>query len=518
MGGPISDLSRVVTHVLVLVGLGVTLVLSGCALPHDISRGIAWKQTRLDDSNLKDEVRRCTKDLAVIDDAIARAGTGDAQVAAIPGFPHLRTTRFLAALGPRINENDDLAFEYWISLLAKMAIKARAYELANMPQPARVTLHNHLESSAAAVIKECTAILRNFDRRHRKARNVLAATVNVSDDYIDFNRAIGIYPLSSIPVLMGVNRWKERNLPSFNRRPGNRQTRGPVSYYAPPTEPKLNSPKLVAAFLQQLAANPLKLPLPDDDELRQLAAAFAPVFAVEVTGTYDHIGVPKLEADNTPSLDTSSPIVYVQPSWTIFNGVPLLQISYLVWFSERPPSSSMDFLSGRLDGLIWRVTVDADGRALIYDSIHPCGCYHLFFPVLPTMLKDQANDEFDEGTLVPTNAPVLGPKQRMVLHISSRDHYLRGLSAMQSDGLSSTRYSYAAMDSLRSLPRPGGGLASLYDPQGLVMGTERGERFFLWPMGIPNPGAMRQWGTHATAFVGRRHFDDPFLIDRAFFR
>jgi hypothetical protein len=37
-------------------------------------------------------------------------------------------------------------------------------------------------------------------------------------------------------------------------------------------------------------------------------------------------------------------------------------------------------------------------------------------------------------------------------------------------------------------------------------------------MGIPNPGAMRQWGTHATAFVGRRHFDDPFLIDRAFLR
>jgi hypothetical protein len=43
-------------------------------------------------------------------------------------------------------------------------------------------------------------------------------------------------------------------------------------------------------------------------------------------------------------------------------------------------------------------------------------------------------------------------------------------------------------------------------------GTERGERFFLWPMGIESAGQMRQWGHHATAFVGRRHFDDPNLL------
>jgi hypothetical protein len=27
---------------------------------------------------------------------------------------------------------------------------------------------------------------------------------------------------------------------------------------------------------------------------------------------------------------------------------------------------------------------------------------------------------------------------------------------------------------------------------------------------------MRQWGRHATAFVGRRHFDDPDLLERYF--
>jgi len=35
-------------------------------------------------------------------------------------------------------------------------------------------------------------------------------------------------------------------------------------------------------------------------------------------------------------------------------------------------------------------------------------------------------------------------------------------------------------------------------------------------MGLSEPGAMRRWGRHATAFIGRRHFDDPWLLERYF--
>jgi hypothetical protein len=222
--------------------------------------------------------------------------------------------------------------------------------------------------------------------------------------------------------------------------------------------------------------------------------------------------------DGAPTFDTRFPLVYVQPSWAIFDDVPMLQISYLAWFSERPSTGAIDLLSGRLDGLIWRVTIAPDGRPMLYDSIHPCGCYHLFFPVPPTVLKDRPINDPGEGTAVPTAAPALGPNQRMVLHVGSGNHYLRALSAADTDAFGPSRYKFASMDALRSLPLPTGGTWSLYGPHGMVTGTDRGERFLLWPMGIPNPGAMRQWGTHATAFVGRRHFDDPFLIDRAFLR
>ena len=58
----------------------------------------------------------------------------------------------------------------------------------------------------------------------------------------------------------------------------------------------------------------------------------------------------------------------------------------------------------------------------------------------------------------------------------------------------------------------------MFGPDGIVAGTERGERWLFWPMGVPNAGAMRSRGHHAIAFVGTRHFDDPYLIERYFVR
>lgn len=103
----------------------------------------------------------------------------------------------------------------------------------------------------------------------------------------------------------------------------------------------------------------------------------------------------------------------------------------------------------------------------------------------------------------------------MVLHIGTGNHYLRGLSVTNIDALNLTFYDLTAMDALRGLPIPTGGTRSLYDHRRIVVGTEWRERFLLWPMGVPAPDAMHQCGTHATTFIGRRHFDDPHLINRA---
>jgi hypothetical protein len=102
------------------------------------------------------------------------------------------------------------------------------------------------------------------------------------------------------------------------------------------------------------------------------------------------------------------------------------------------------------------------------------------------------------------------------VRLESATHYVQRIVTRDAPAAGATEYRFAEDDVLRSLALPDGGRRSLFRPDGIVPGTERGERWFFWPMGVPEPGAMRQWGRHATAFVGRRHFDDARLMERYF--
>jgi len=194
------------------------------------------------------------------------------------------------------------------------------------------------------------------------------------------------------------------------------------------------------------------------------------------------------------------------------------QLVYTFWFSERPASSDgpFDLLAGKLDGVVWRVTLDLAGEALVYDSMHACGCHHLFFPTEKVVARDLP-ETLDETLFVPQAAPSARPGENVVLRIESGTHYLQRLS-MTSETPTADAVTYQLLDerALTTLPRRGGGSRSAYDPGGMIPGSERAERWFFWPMGIESAGQMRQWGRHATAFIGRRHFDDPFLFDAYF--
>ena len=116
---------------------------------------------------------------------------------------------------------------------------------------------------------------------------------------------------------------------------------------------------------------------------------------------------------------------------------------------------------------------------------------------------------------MPQTLPRVAEGERPLVRLAPRTHYIEGVSLVR--GIDSVvRYSFRPYDELRSLPRPDGRRRSVFGPDGLVAGTERAERYLFWPMGIVSPGAMRQAGRQATAFVGRRHFDDADLIERRF--
>jgi hypothetical protein len=110
-------------------------------------------------------------------------------------------------------------------------------------------------------------------------------------------------------------------------------------------------------------------------------------------------------------------------------------------------------------------------------------------------------------------------KARLVVSMESKTHYVRHLYPNNTAATVETvAYARSDYDDLRSLPGPAGSRRSLFDENSLVPQSYRKERWILWPTGVLSPGAMRQWGRHAVAFVGERRFDDPSLVERIFCR
>jgi len=195
----------------------------------------------------------------------------------------------------------------------------------------------------------------------------------------------------------------------------------------------------------------------------------------------------------------------------------------MIWFAERPPQHPLDLYAGRLDGLIWRVTLDTEGRVLLYDSIHPCGCYHQIFPVATQLRPTPLAATIEQPLLLVNTAPAR-EQGRVVLQLTPGDHYLQGIKIATAEQLHPTtlnediapkEYRFSSYHQLRSLSQKSG-YRNLFDPDGLIGSSARLERFLLWPMGVTSPGAMRVWGAHAIGFANRRHFDDPYLFEQFF--
>jgi hypothetical protein len=454
---------------------------------------------------------QCVEWIASIDKSVSRAAVTDAGAYRVPGFPYLRVDRFTASFAQQAL-NDERLFETWARHARALDRDGRSIEMKNLPPAGLAEIGAATREAAWARTDSCADELLESDLAQPAVRKLILANSRVPDDYIDFNRVAGLYPLAHPFFAAGVARWHAEAVDAFRDYAENRLPRPDVVRYAPPAGKPL-SPDEVAALITQAPRDSLARILPNPADLDRLFATYAPVFEVELGGEFDTIGALAWRNEAHPSIDSSRPVVYRRLAFTRYGGKVLPQLVYTAWFPERPRASLIDILAGKLDGMVFRVTLSADGAPLVYDSIHPCGCYHMFFPT--ARIRELPSPKpGDEWSFVPARAPVPQAGQRVVLHVQSRTHYLTGISVDAAD--SRIAYVFEDEDSLRSLPLPGGGYRSIYASDGLVTGSERPERLLFWPMGVPSAGTMRQWGHAATAFLGRRHFDDADLIDRRF--
>lgn len=453
---------------------------------------------------------QCAEFFANLDGAVKRAGVRDAGTFRIRGHPYLRVSRFLASFRDEIA--DRAMFSAWLDRLQELDRQARRHEIDNLPSLERLDPPPDTNRTALVRrVRKCGDVLREADCRGQGHEKRIQRRARAPDEYIVLRRALGAYPLSRFLVLRGVKGWHEEAETMYSPEPPpEKRTRYTL-------QSPSNSTVSPSDIVTRTHRDALGIPEYSARAKKALFRYHAPVWEVETLSRADRIGTPVPESRNELRIDTKRPVTFTRLSFTRFGDSVLTQLNYVVWFPARPKTGSLDLLGGFLDGLNYRVTLDTDGKPLLYETMHNCGCYHRLFPTDRLALRE--DPDYAEPPLVLPSPEVSHDTTRLVISLADRTHYVEHLyGAPRSQTVRGEHYSLAPYARLRSLPLPGGGSRSMFRENALVAGSERLERLILWPTGVLSPGAMRQWGRHAVAFAGERHFDDPRLLERIFRR
>jgi hypothetical protein len=488
-----STLQRILALIL------AALLLAGCAIIPAPTRSV-----RIGESG---RLGACAEFFEFLDSRASVSQALDSSTFRVEGYPYLRTNRFLASFSSNAVA-DRAAFDAWVDRMQALDQEARRHEIANLRTTAGPA---NDQGGLNAEVVSCGDLLKAADFQSSEQQAALRKTVAVPDEYLALPRVLGLYPLTSLFVSRGVSNWHAEARKAFSTEP-------PVGWRSIHYLPENNAaPQNAGQIIATAKRDALEIPNYSSNELEALFRMYAPVWEVQIGAEYDRIGAPVWTSRGELDIDTRQPQTYTLLSFTRFDREVLTQLNYIIWFPARPKDHSLDIYGGRLDGLNYRVTLDPNGEPLLYETIHNCGCYYNAHPTRKLAVRDKI--DYAEPPLI-LKAPEPTPSEgRLTVAMESRTHYVRHLYPTDIRPHSETVvYSLADYDELRSLPDTKGGRRSMFDPDSLAPGSERLERFILWPTGVVSPGAMRQWGRHAVAFVGERHFDDPFFMDTMFMK
>ncbi|MEQ8661691.1 MAG: hypothetical protein RLW62_12835 [Gammaproteobacteria bacterium] len=277
-----------------------------------------------------------------------------------------------------------------------------------------------------------------------------------------------------------------------------------------------------------------------DTHERRLLRRHAPIIVQEhaprsgYPDDWDHFGTVALEGDVLaaahPVVDGSQPALYAFVQHKPIQGREIRQLVYVLWYPQHPAVSRFDPEAGPLDGWTLRVSLDADERPLLVESVSNCGCYYKIFPSealemssanhwpapLPGKafhLEQHLADRFD--AVVPELVPGLAdPERRLVAYFSAGHHQLVSLRSMRAhdvEALVASAYALHDYDELERLPF-GERRASLFGSDGLVRAAHRSECALLTPSGLYHAGHPRQRDTQMIYF-DEADFDDPGLLE-----
>lgn len=483
------------------------------------------------DSSFK-EVRTCTSFIADTEATIRTANVIDAEAKRIADYPYLRTNRFFSDF--RHEKLSNQAFDHWVNHLLALGLDGWRIELANLPHASRSKLtklasqinYSQIKLSGMSVdeaLQYCSSILIAVELDEADEQQNLKLKASTPDEYNTWQRMLGLYPITALIFRSGISRWHKNTRRIFALPLNKLPVSGDLIQYTPPSDTLQLTSLQVSQIISNTSNNTLGIPEPVDEDEKKLFDSFAPIFEIDVVTNDDRIGAVEWDSNDRAEINIHSPKVYRHFSYARVANNILLQLNYTIWFPSRPKTSSFDLLGGHLDGITWRVTLLPNGKPWLYDTMHNCGCYYLAFPTSNASILKQTQI-INEPVLIPQIiSPDIAKKSSdsqsshsPILRIAHGSHYIERVYFESSRSVQTMNYQYANSRELRSLKLDDGNYRSLYGQDGIIKSSQRNERYLFWPMGIPSPGAMRQWGHHAIAFVGRRHFDDARLFEEYF--
>ena len=452
-----------------------------------------------------------------LDNEVAEAEVSHKAFARVDGFPYLRTNRYLVALKDRLDSPERT--KAWLLAMQALDIQAREKEILTLPRDAVKRLSEDLERQTPELrqtliqkMAEYSEILLNHDLTVKDLYPVLIKTTRVPDDYSIYMRTFGLYPLV-MPVVAYFTDGAYDKMRDRNKIPLDEQkVHGKKVAYFPPKNSE-NRELLVAKIYATSNRDLFGLPLLTDADKLHLAEVFAPVFNHDVADTFDRLGAVEWRSEKL-KINDQHPTVYFYYTAALFHGKPIIQINYVTWTAGRLGPNAPSIERGELDGITLRVSLDDSGQPFMVDGMNNCACYHFFIPDKDRLTAiNPISWEFD--AVVIDYLPPDFPKKPIALRVTSGWHQIEDVGTdLPFD--KKEIYQLAPYHHLESIPLGQTEYASMFDHEGIGIGSDRIEIYIFFSMGIPRVGAMRQRGHHPTKLVGRAHFDDPWLLEKNF--
>lgn len=440
---------------------------------------LAQAQERRGAEDVAGYIGSCRRRIEALDERIEQGGVRDAGYYRIPGFPYLRGDRLIASFASEVEDLDRFGELVW--QLRDNDLYAREIELINLgvPTAERVSLLND--------VRLCGAWLSRLELIDPADQEQLLKALQVpappAANLLRAQQALG----------ERAQRVRETFSRSLSSQEGGVRAVWWSVRSDVPVGTELPDRGLGVAPRDMLGRMGFT-----EDQWAALAARYAPMFMIDSNSDDDIPGAVRLTKQGA-IVNREAPVLYYQPGYARLGTRSLLQFSYFLWFDSG--------VEHRLSGTIWRVTLDADGKPLVYDSISASGSDQLWFP---TRGFGRVPAPTDRGEAL---APQPEVPDEFAVRLAAVSHEVERLVPLNDAPTRMRRLELRSYEELLTLPAPANGTRSLFDGQGFVASADRSRAA---APGKDSEKRGRQWGYHPTSPTARFYFDEPRLIERLF--